>query len=139
MPGKLRVRLHKSPISYTAKTRGTVRALGLHRLHETVEVPDNPATRGMVRAVRFLVEVESIPATPEPESPAHHRTAASRSKAAAAPATAPAASATAPAASATAPAASAPAAPEAADPVAGAAGPAAASDEPAPAVEEERA
>ncbi len=125
MPGKLRVRLHKSPISYTAKTRGTVRALGLHRLHETVEVPDNPATRGMVRAVRFLVEVESIPATPEPESPAHHRTAASRSKAAAAPATAPAASV--------------PAAPEAADPVAEAGGPAAASDEPALAVEEERA
>ena len=125
MPGKLRVRLHKSPISYTAKTRGTVRALGLHRLHETVEVPDNPATRGMVRAVRFLVEVESIPATPEPESPAHHRTAASRSKAAAAPAPAPAAPAT--------------AAPEAAGPVAETAGPAAASDEPAPAVEEERA
>lgn len=61
MPDKLRVRLHKSPISYTAKARGTVRALGLHRLHETVEVPDNPATRGMVRAIRFLVEVEEVP------------------------------------------------------------------------------
>ena len=85
MPGKLRVRLHKSPISYTAKTRGTVRALGLHRLHETVEVPDNLATRGMVRAVRFLVEVESIPATPEPESAARHGAAGSRSKAAASP------------------------------------------------------
>ncbi len=121
MPGKLRVRLHKSPISYTAKTRGTVRALGLHRLHETVEVPDNPATRGMVRAIRFLVEVESIPATPEPEPPAHHRTAASRTRAAAA--SAPAASA---------PAAPAPAAPEAA-------GPKAAPDEPAPAAEEEPA
>ncbi len=130
MPGKLRVRLHKSPISYTAKTRGTVRALGLHRLHETVEVPDNPATRGMVRAVRFLVEVESVPATPEPESPAHHRTAASRSKAAAGPVSA---------AAAPAPAAPETAAPEAAGPVADAAGPAAASDEPAPAVEEERA
>ena len=84
MPGKLRVRLHKSPISYTAKTRGTVRALGLHRLNETVEVPDNPATRGMVRAVRFLVEVESIPATPE--AGAHRGPAGSRSRVAAAPA-----------------------------------------------------
>jgi len=64
---RLRVRLRKSPISYTAKARGTVRALGLHRLHETVEVPDNPATRGMVRSVRFLVEVEQVPA----ERPAH--------------------------------------------------------------------
>ena len=61
MPGKLRVRLRKSPISYTARARGTVRALGLHRLHETVEVPDNPATRGMVRAVRFLVDFEAVP------------------------------------------------------------------------------
>jgi large subunit ribosomal protein L30 len=64
MSSKLRVRLRKSPISYTDRTRGTVRALGLHRLHETVEVPDNPATRGMVRAVRFLVDVEYVaPAT----------------------------------------------------------------------------
>ncbi|HXQ96371.1 MAG TPA: 50S ribosomal protein L30 [Candidatus Acidoferrales bacterium] len=64
---RLRVRLRKSPISYTAKARGTVRALGLHRLHETVDLPDNPATRGMVRSVRFLVEVEQVPA----ERPAH--------------------------------------------------------------------
>ena len=60
MPGRLRVRLRKSPISYTAKTRGTVRALGLHRLNDTAELPDTPAVRGMVRAVRFLVEVEEI-------------------------------------------------------------------------------
>ena len=31
-------------------------ALGLHRIGETVEVPDNAATRGMVRQVRFLVD-----------------------------------------------------------------------------------
>jgi large subunit ribosomal protein L30 len=67
MSSKLRVRLRKSPISYTDRTRGTVRALGLHRLHETVEVPDNPATRGMVRAIRFLVEVEVIGAPARPK------------------------------------------------------------------------
>ncbi len=61
MPGKLRVKLIKSPISYTARAHGTVRALGLHRINDTVEVPDNDATRGMVRAIRFLVEVEPIP------------------------------------------------------------------------------
>ncbi len=77
MPGKLRVRLRKSPISYTAQARGTVRALGLHRLHETVEVPDNPATRGMVRAVRFLVEVEELPETVEPARRPRRRAAAS--------------------------------------------------------------
>jgi large subunit ribosomal protein L30 len=61
MAARLRVRLHKSPISYNAKARGTVRALGLHRVGEVVEVPDNPATRGMARAIRFLVDVEELP------------------------------------------------------------------------------
>ena len=55
----LRVTLRKSPISYTAATRGTVRALGLKRIGHTVDVVDNPATRGMLRAVRFLVEVQA--------------------------------------------------------------------------------
>jgi large subunit ribosomal protein L30 len=54
----LRVTLRKSPISYTAATRGTVRALGLKRIGHTVDVVDNPATRGMLRAVRFLVDVQ---------------------------------------------------------------------------------
>jgi large subunit ribosomal protein L30 len=58
MPGSFRVTLRKSPISYTAKARGTVRALGLHRIGQTVEVVDNPQTRGMARAVSFLVDVE---------------------------------------------------------------------------------
>jgi large subunit ribosomal protein L30 len=63
MAGRLRVTLRKSPISYTAKTRGTVRAMGLRRIGQTIELPDNPATRGMARAVRFLVEVEEVAAT----------------------------------------------------------------------------
>ena len=58
MADKLRVTLRKSPISYTAKTRGTVRAMGLRRIGQTIELPDNPATRGMARSIRFLVEVE---------------------------------------------------------------------------------
>ena len=59
MAGSLRVTLHKSPIGYTAATRGTVRALGLRRVGQTVTVADNPATRGMLRAIRFLLVVES--------------------------------------------------------------------------------
>jgi len=55
---ELRVTLRKSPIGYTAAARGTVRALGLKRVGHTVSVADNPATRGMLRAVRFLVTVE---------------------------------------------------------------------------------
>ena len=60
MAGKLRVTQTKSTISHIARNRATVRALGLKRIGHTVEVPDNPATRGMVRQVRFLVSVEEI-------------------------------------------------------------------------------
>ena len=56
MAGKLRVTLRKSTVSTTPRARGTVRALGLHRIGQTVELPDNPAIRGMVRAVRYLVD-----------------------------------------------------------------------------------
>jgi large subunit ribosomal protein L30 len=58
MPGKLRVTQVKSAISHIARNRATLRALGLRGIGSTVEVPDNDATRGMVRQVRFLVTVE---------------------------------------------------------------------------------
>jgi large subunit ribosomal protein L30 len=59
MPGKLRVTQTKSSISHIARNRATLKALGLHGIGSTVEVPDNDATRGMVRQVRFLVTVEA--------------------------------------------------------------------------------
>jgi large subunit ribosomal protein L30 len=62
MADKVRVTLRKSPIGYTEATRGTVRALGLHRIGQTVSVVDNEAVRGMLRAVRFLVAIEDEPA-----------------------------------------------------------------------------
>ncbi len=68
MPARLRVTLRKSPISYTAQARGTVRALGLHRIGQTVEIADDPAMRGQVRAVRFLVDVEEVPADGAPKA-----------------------------------------------------------------------
>jgi large subunit ribosomal protein L30 len=61
MPARLRVTQVKSTISHIQRNRATVRALGLHRIGDSVEVPDNPATRGMVRQVRFLVQVEELP------------------------------------------------------------------------------
>jgi large subunit ribosomal protein L30 len=50
----------KSTISHIARNRETIRALGLHGIGSSVEIPDNPATRGMIRQVRFLVAVEEI-------------------------------------------------------------------------------
>jgi large subunit ribosomal protein L30 len=63
MPGSLRVTQVKSTISHIARNRATIRALGLRGVGSTVEVVDNPATRGMVRQVRFLVSVEELPET----------------------------------------------------------------------------
>jgi large subunit ribosomal protein L30 len=60
MADRLRVTQIKSTISHIARNRATVRALGLKRIGHTVEIPDNPATRGMVRQVRFLVTVEEV-------------------------------------------------------------------------------
>ena len=54
----LRVTWVKSTIGHKAGARGTIRALGLHRLHETVEVADTPVIRGMLRRVAFLVTVD---------------------------------------------------------------------------------
>ncbi len=54
----IRLTLRKSPIGEKPKTRATVEGLGLRKLHQTVEQPDNPAIRGMIHTVRHLVEVE---------------------------------------------------------------------------------
>ena len=62
MAGRLRITLVKSTISHIARNRATARALGLRRIGDTADVPDNDATRGMVRQIRFLVSVEEIAA-----------------------------------------------------------------------------
>jgi large subunit ribosomal protein L30 len=54
----LRVTWVRSTIGHRAGARGTVRALGLHRLHQTIELADTPVNRGMLRRVAFLVTVE---------------------------------------------------------------------------------
>lgn len=58
MAATLRITLKKSLIGAKAKHRATVRGLGLRRLNHTVEREDTPQTRGMVRSVAHLVEIE---------------------------------------------------------------------------------
>jgi large subunit ribosomal protein L30 len=58
MPGKLKVTLVKSPVSHTQRTRATMRALGLSRIGQSVEIDDTPALRGMTRAIRFLLRID---------------------------------------------------------------------------------
>jgi large subunit ribosomal protein L30 len=54
----LKVTWIRSTIGHNAGARGTIQALGLHRLNQTVEVADTPENRGMLRRVAFLLAVE---------------------------------------------------------------------------------
>ena len=54
----LRVTWVRSTIGHKAGARGTIRALGLHRLNQTIEIADTPVNRGMIRRVAFLLRVE---------------------------------------------------------------------------------
>ncbi len=55
---KLRITLVKSAIGYSEKHKATIRALGLHRINQSVEQTDNPVIRGMLMKVNHLVRVE---------------------------------------------------------------------------------
>ncbi len=55
---KLKITLNRSLIGRSPKQRDTVRALGLTKMHQTVEQPDIPQIRGMVNKVKHLVKVE---------------------------------------------------------------------------------
>jgi large subunit ribosomal protein L30 len=54
----IKVTLVRSPIGYPVPQKATVKALGLRRMNQTVEHPDNPAVRGMIQAVIHLVRIE---------------------------------------------------------------------------------
>ena len=58
MAEKLKITLVKSTIGAIPKHKKTVEALGLKKLNKTVVLPDNAATRGMIKQVQHLVKVE---------------------------------------------------------------------------------
>ncbi len=60
MANKLKVTLIKSPIAAVPKNAKTVAALGLRKINQTKEFPDNDAVRGMLRQVAHLVKVEEL-------------------------------------------------------------------------------
>ena len=68
MADKLLVTLKKSIVGTNPSARGTVRALGLRRIGQTVELPDDPAVRGQIRAIRYLVTFEEVKAAPAKKS-----------------------------------------------------------------------
>ena len=54
----VRVTLVKGPIGYSKRQKATVRALGLRRMHPTIEHVDSAVLRGMLAKVSHLVLVE---------------------------------------------------------------------------------
>ena len=60
MAKKLKITWVRSQIGTKQHHRGTIRALGLHRLHESVIKDDTPPIRGMIHTVAFMVRVEEV-------------------------------------------------------------------------------
>ena len=60
MAEKLRITLVKSPIGAVPKHRKTVEAMGLTKMHKTVELPDNAATRGQIQQIGYMLKVQEI-------------------------------------------------------------------------------
>ncbi|NMB62386.1 MAG: 50S ribosomal protein L30 [Chloroflexi bacterium] len=55
----LKITLVRSPIGNTERHKATLRAMGLHRIGQTVEQKDTPTIRGMLAKVNHLVQVET--------------------------------------------------------------------------------
>lgn len=60
MANKLKITLVKSTIGSKPLHKKNIEALGLRKIRQMVEKPDNAQTRGMINKVKHLVEVEQI-------------------------------------------------------------------------------
>ena len=54
----LKITQVKSRIGYKKKAKATLDAMGLKKMYQTVELPDNPAIRGMIKKIEYLIKVE---------------------------------------------------------------------------------
>ena len=54
---KIKIKQTGSPIRRVSTQRATLIGLGLHKMHKVAELEDSPEVRGMIRAVRHMVEV----------------------------------------------------------------------------------
>ena len=55
---KLRITWIKSGIGYPQDQKRTLKALGFHRLNQSVTQEDRPSVRGMINKVKHLIRVE---------------------------------------------------------------------------------
>jgi large subunit ribosomal protein L30 len=53
----MKIKLIRSTIGATPKQKRNLQALGLRKLNQVREVPDNPAVKGQVRRVNHMLKV----------------------------------------------------------------------------------
>ena len=56
----LRITQVKSGIGYKPKAKATLEALGLKKIHQSVEHNDSPQIRGMINVIPYLLKVEEL-------------------------------------------------------------------------------
>ena len=59
-PTQLKITQTRGIIGARWKQRESLRTLGLRRIRHSVVRDDNPQTRGLIKAVHHLIEVESV-------------------------------------------------------------------------------
>ena len=57
---RIKITQIKSKIGCTARQKNTLIALGIKKMHNSVEMEANPQILGMVNAVHHLVKVEEL-------------------------------------------------------------------------------
>jgi len=55
--GTIRIQYYKSMIGYSKKQKAIVKSLGITKLNQTVERPDNASMRGIVEKIPHLLRI----------------------------------------------------------------------------------
>ena len=55
--GQIKIQYYRSSIGYSVKQKTIVKSLGITKLNQTIERPDNPAMRGVVAKVPHLLRI----------------------------------------------------------------------------------
>lgn len=55
--GTIKIQYYKSMIGYSKKQKTMVKSLGITKLNQIIERPDNPAMRGVVEKIPHLLRI----------------------------------------------------------------------------------
>ncbi len=55
--GKIKIQYYKSMIGYSKKQKAVIKSLGITKLNQVVERPNNPSMRGIVEKVPHLLRI----------------------------------------------------------------------------------